>query len=83
MSNYYWSVQWKWMKKYVIGLLIVVIILEILYILGFIYLQKAEAIAINYPAINNCIETYRAINRDGVQPLHDVSQCINDSTTIK
>ena len=80
MLNYYWSVQWRWMRKYVTAVLIGIIVATVLFIISFTYLQKAQAM--NYHYIRSCIATYKAVNQIGVKPLQEVGQCTHNPTVI-
>ena len=80
MSNYYWSVQWRWMRKYVMAILIGIIVATILFIVSFLYLQKAQAMS--YYDIKNCIASYKAINQIGVKPLRNVGDCVDNPKVI-
>ena len=78
-SNIYHELGGGYKRRRVYGWLIAVLIV-IIVLLVLAYYGKASAM--DYKSINKCIETYKAINQDGVRPLYPVGQCIQHPNTI-
>ena len=79
-SNLYHELGGKYHRSRITFWSIVVLVIVIV-LLALAYQGKASTT--DYRGISKCIETYKAINQDGVKPLYPVGQCVQHPTIIK
>lgn len=77
MSNVYWKIQWRWARKYVIELLILIVALVLLFVIAQATQTNADQDSAYAKKVHICISTARELNQN-LYTNYNPQSCVNN-----